>query len=65
MNKIVGGLFLTLEGGDGVGKSTLCMLSALAVMRLKKGFSVNLIDTDAQKSSLSILDHVKTNILLE
>ena len=23
MNKIVGGLFLTLEGGDGVGKSTL------------------------------------------
>ena len=23
MNKIAGGLFLTLEGGDGVGKSTL------------------------------------------
>ena len=55
--------FVNSKGG--VGKSTLCMLSALAVTRLKKGFSVNLIDTDAQKSSLSILDHVKTNILLE
>ena len=49
----------------GVGKSTLCMLSALAIMRSKNGHEINLIDTDVQKSSLSILDHIKSSIMLE
>ena len=55
--------FVNSKGG--VGKSTLCMLSALAIMRSRNGCSVSLIDTDVQKSSLSILNHIKTNILLE
>ena len=54
--------FVNSKGG--VGKSTLCMLSALAIMRSKNGHAINLIDTDVQKSSLSILDHIKTNIML-
>ena len=49
----------------GVGKSTLCMLSAIAIMKSKKNFSVKLIDTDNQKSSLSILNHINNEIVLE
>ena len=49
----------------GVGKSTLCMLSAIAIMKSKRKFSVKLIDTDNQKSSLSILNHINNDIVLE
>ena len=55
--------FVNSKGG--VGKSTLCMLAALGLGNSKFKGKVRLIDTDIQKSSISILSHVKNNIQIE
>ena len=55
--------FLNSKGG--VGKSTLCILSALGLSQTKYKGKIKLIDTDSQKSSVSILNQLKTNIELD
>ncbi len=54
-----------LNSKGGVGKSTLCMLSALCLSQSRFKGKVKLIDTDIQKSSISILANLKTKIELE
>ena len=49
--------FLNSKGG--VGKSTLCMLSAISLSKSKFKGKVKLVDTDSQKSSSSILANNK------
>ena len=49
----------------GVGKSTLCMLSSLCLAQSRFKGKVKLLDTDIQKSSISILADLKTKIDLE
>ena len=49
-----------LNSKGGVGKSTLCMLSALCLSQSRFKGKVKLIDTDIQKSSISILANLKT-----
>ena len=55
--------FLNSKGG--VGKSTLCILSALGLSQTRFKGKIKLIDTDSQKSSVSILNQLKTNIELD
>ena len=55
--------FLNSKGG--VGKSTLCILSALGLSQTRFDGKIKLIDTDSQKSSLSILNQVSSKIELD
>ena len=54
--------FLNSKGG--VGKSTLCILSALGLSQTKFKGKIKLIDTDSQKSSVSILNEMASKIEL-
>ena len=55
--------FLNSKGG--VGKSTLCILSALGLTQTRFKGKIKLIDTDSQKSSVSLLNDVTTKIELD
>jgi chromosome partitioning protein len=54
--------FLNSKGG--VGKSTLCILSALGLSQTKFTGKIKLIDTDSQKSSVSLLNEITSKIEL-
>ena len=53
--------FLNSKGG--VGKSTLCILSALGLSQTRFKGTIKLIDTDSQKSSISLLNSLETKIV--
>ena len=55
--------FLNSKGG--VGKSTLCILSALGLSQTRFKGKIKLIDTDSQKSSVSLLNNVVSKIELD
>jgi len=55
--------FLNSKGG--VGKSTLCILSALGLSQTRFNGKIRLIDTDSQKSSVSILNEIASKIELD
>ena len=55
--------FLNSKGG--VGKSTLCILSALGLSQTRFNGKIKLIDTDSQKSSVSILNDINSKIELD
>ena len=55
--------FLNSKGG--VGKSTLCILSALGLSQTRFNGRIKLIDTDSQKSSVSILNDINSKIELD
>jgi len=55
--------FLNSKGG--VGKSTLCILSALGLSQTRFSGRIKLIDTDSQKSSVSILNDINSKIELD
>ncbi len=55
--------FLNSKGG--VGKSTLCILSALGLSQTRFKGKIKLIDTDSQKSSVSLLNNVTSKIELD
>ena len=55
--------FLNSKGG--VGKSTLCILSALGLSQTRFKGKIKLIDTDSQKSSVSLLNSLESKIELD
>ena len=55
--------FLNSKGG--VGKSTLCILSALGLSQTRFSGKIKLIDTDSQKSSVSLLNEITSKIELD
>ena len=55
--------FLNSKGG--VGKSTLCILSALGLSQTRFKGKIKLIDTDSQKSSISLLNALSSKIELD
>ena len=55
--------FLNSKGG--VGKSTLCILSALGLSQTRFKGKIKLIDTDSQKSSVSLLNSLASKIELD